>query len=120
MEAVGRFTIWDGALAGGVDGMGARLARLYVGLQLFGNQPSPLEDGDVLLDGGEAHRVVAGKLDDARVGSDRAAHDVAASVIGQRAEISPRDACRYRLRGEQLVRHAAAGPARRGANPQAN
>lgn len=30
LEAVGRFTIWDGALAGGIAGMGARLARLYV------------------------------------------------------------------------------------------
>jgi AcrR family transcriptional regulator len=29
-EVVGRFKIWQGALSGGIDGMGARLARLYV------------------------------------------------------------------------------------------
>ena len=30
MEVVGRFTISREALAGGIDGMGARLARMYV------------------------------------------------------------------------------------------
>src|SRR5262249_4809383 len=53
---------------------------------LFGNQASPLEDGDVLLDGREAHRVVAGEFDDALLGSDRAAHDVPTSVIGESAK----------------------------------
>src|SRR5262249_22935797 len=53
---------------------------------LFGNQAGPLENGDVLLDGREAHRVVAGELDDALVGGDRAAHDVAASVVRKSAE----------------------------------
>src|SRR5437868_2284841 len=53
---------------------------------LLGDQPSPLEDGDVLLDGGEAHWVVAGQLDDALVGADRAADDVAPRLIGERAE----------------------------------
>ena len=53
---------------------------------LFADQASPFKDGDVLLHGGKAHRVMAGELDDALLTSDRAADDVAASVIGERAE----------------------------------
>ena len=35
---------------------------------LLGDQPGPLEDGDVLLHGGEAHGVVRGQLRDALLG----------------------------------------------------
>ena len=44
------------------------------------------EDGDALLDRREAHRVVAGDFDDALLGRDRAAHDVAPGVIGEGAK----------------------------------
>ena len=40
----------------------------------------------MLLNRCEAHRVVAGQLDDAPLGADRAADDVAPRVIGERAE----------------------------------
>src|SRR5438270_5523402 len=53
---------------------------------LLGDQAGALEDGDVLLDRREAHRVVAGQLDDALLGADRAADDVAPRVIRERAE----------------------------------
>src|SRR5919206_877859 len=48
---------------------------------LLGDQAGPLEDGDVLLDRGEAHGVMAGQLDDALLGADRAADDVAARAV---------------------------------------
>src|SRR5258708_31673593 len=53
---------------------------------LLGDQAGAFEDGDVLLNRGEAHRVVAGQLDDALLGADGAADDVAPRLIGQRAE----------------------------------
>src|SRR5919204_2928347 len=53
---------------------------------LLGEQAGAFEDGDVLLNRREAHRVVAGQLDDALLGADRAADDVAPRVIGERAE----------------------------------
>src|SRR5712692_1376990 len=53
---------------------------------LLCNQAGAFEDGDVLLDRREAHRVVSGQLDDALLGADRAADDVAPRVIGERAE----------------------------------
>ena len=53
---------------------------------LLGDQAGPLEHGDVLLHRREAHRVVAGQLDDALLGIDRAADDVAPRGIGERAE----------------------------------
>src|SRR5258708_3972070 len=53
---------------------------------LLCNQAGAFEDGDVLLDRGEAHRVVAGELDDALLGVDRAADDVAPRVISKSAE----------------------------------
>jgi len=53
---------------------------------LFGHQASTLEDGDVLLNGREAHRVVAGEFDDPFLGSDRATDDVTAGMVGESAE----------------------------------
>src|SRR3954453_21799716 len=53
---------------------------------LLGDQAGALEDGDVLLDRREAHGGVVGQLDDALLGADRAAGDVAPRVIGERAE----------------------------------
>src|ERR687885_1514138 len=53
---------------------------------LLRDQAGPFEDRDVLLDRREAHRVMAGQLDDALLGADRAANDVAPRVIGERAE----------------------------------
>src|SRR5262249_1268370 len=52
----------------------------------FVTRPAAFEDRDVLLDRCEAHRVVAGQLDDALLGLDGAADDVAPRVIGQSAE----------------------------------
>ena len=48
---------------------------------MLADQSRSLEDGDVLLDRREAHRVVAGELEDALLGADRTADDVAARVI---------------------------------------
>ena len=52
---------------------------------LFGHQADAVEDGDALLDGREAHRVVAGEFDDAFLGSEIAVlvamHAIAAAVI---------------------------------------
>ena len=53
---------------------------------LLGDQPSPLEDGDVLLHRREAHGVVVGQLGDALMAGHRAAHDVAPRGISQGAE----------------------------------
>src|SRR5438445_13096808 len=53
---------------------------------LLGDQAGPFQDGDVLLNRCEAHRVMAGELHNALVGADRAADDVAPRVIGERAE----------------------------------
>ena len=53
---------------------------------LLRDQPGPLEDRDVLLHRREAHRVVARQLGDPLLPVDRAAHDVAAGVVGQGAE----------------------------------
>src|SRR5437667_10448980 len=53
---------------------------------LLGDQAGTFEDGDMLLNRREAHWVVAGQLDDALLGADRAADDVAPRVIGERAE----------------------------------
>ena len=53
---------------------------------LLGDEARPLEDGDVLLHGREAHRVVAGDLGDALLAGDRAAHDVTPGGVGQGGE----------------------------------
>ena len=52
----------------------------------LGHQARPLEDRDVLLHGGEAHRVVLGKLGDALAAVDRPANDVAPGQVGEGAE----------------------------------
>src|SRR2546423_601028 len=53
---------------------------------LLRDQACALENRDVLLDRREAHRVMAGQLEDALLGADRAADDVAACVIREGGE----------------------------------
>src|SRR5207302_2842590 len=53
---------------------------------LLRDQAGPLENCDMLLDRREAHRVVAGQLEDALLSVDRPADDVAPRVIRQGAE----------------------------------
>ena len=53
---------------------------------LLGDQAGPLEHGDVLLHGREAHRVVPGQLGDALVAVERAQDDVAPGGIRQGGE----------------------------------
>src|SRR3989442_14636472 len=53
---------------------------------LLRDQACALENRDVLLDRREAHRVMAGQLEDALLGADRAADDVAARVIREGGE----------------------------------
>lgn len=67
--------------------------RFHVGLDdlattraLLGNQTGPLEDGDVLLHGREAHRVVPGDLGNAFGSGYRAEDDVTTGGIGQRGK----------------------------------
>ena len=67
--------------------------RLHVGADdlaaaaaLLGDQPGPLEHGDVLLDRREAHRVVAGELGHALAAAQRPEDDVTPRGIGQRGE----------------------------------
>ena len=55
-------------------------------LPALDHQPGPLENGDVLLDRREADWVVAGELEDALLGADRAADNVAARVIRESGE----------------------------------
>jgi len=55
-------------------------------MRSFVDQAGPLEHRDVLLDRREAHRVMAGQLDDALLGVDAPADDVAPCVIRQGAE----------------------------------
>src|SRR5712671_4149228 len=53
---------------------------------LLRDQACALENCDVLLDRREAHRVMAGQLEDALLGADRAADDVAACAIPEGGE----------------------------------
>ena len=50
------------------------------------DQARPLEDGDVLLDGREAHGVVPGQLGDALVPTQGTEHDVAPRGVRQGGE----------------------------------
>jgi hypothetical protein len=53
---------------------------------MLGDQSCALENRDMLLDRREAHRVMAGQLEDALLSADRAADDVAACVISEGGE----------------------------------
>ena len=53
---------------------------------LLGDQAGPLEHGDVLLHGREAHRVVPGQLCDALIAVQGAQHDVAPGGVGKGGE----------------------------------
>src|SRR4030095_15646345 len=53
---------------------------------MLADEAGPLEDGDVLLDRREAHRVVGGQLGHALLSVDRAAHDVTPGGVRECAE----------------------------------
>ena len=53
---------------------------------LLGDEAGPLEHGDVLLDGREAHRVVPGQLGDALIATERPQDDVAPGGVRQCGE----------------------------------
>ena len=65
---------------------GRRAHELLTAPALLRDQPGPLEHGDVLLHGGEAHRVGVGEPGDGLLPVDRAAQDVAAGGVGQCVE----------------------------------
>ena len=55
-------------------------------MRVLGDQAGPLEHGDVLLNGREAHRVVPGELGDTLRAVERAADDVPPGGVGQGRE----------------------------------
>src|SRR5207247_11468934 len=80
------------------------------------DQACALENRDVLLDRREAHLVMAGQLEDALLGADRPADDVAACVIpegGEHAvEVQRRDLHAYHRTVVSAGRQPSSPPAR--------
>src|SRR4029079_8902508 len=74
------------SVVGGTQGRDVSGHQVLPALALFGHQSRPLQDRDVLLHGGEAHRVVAGQGGDRERVVNRAPHDVPPRGVGEGLE----------------------------------
>ena len=69
-----------------VDGVEVASNELFTSSPLLRDEFGTFEDGNVLLDGGEAHVVATGECRHRRIVAHRSSDDVAASAIGERLE----------------------------------
>ena len=68
------------------SGVDVAADELLAAVALLDHEPGALEHGDVLLHGGEAHRVAAGERRHRVLLRHRADDDVAAGGVGERME----------------------------------
>ncbi len=69
-----------------MHGVDVTAHELLAPASVLGDEAGPLQDGHVLLDGGEAHRVVDRQRGDRVVPAQAASHDVAPRRVGEGVE----------------------------------